>query len=263
MARNCLKLCHGPILSKMVQDGSMWSKMVWNGSGWFKVVQKGPRWSKIPNRQRCLKYWKKYKIHRRQVSSSSDYGQCWCVDLYCTLLKGQCRRKTVGFEWFVDIYLYPACLHHHLSCWYICWISARLFFLVSGTNLKDKQMQVKYQHNIINQRNRPVWVFSDCQRSWSIWLNFYLFWLSNSSKNFFERCLKELARQLVAFVNFTLVSEQICPFLLWSRFDFACLGFLRTWWQRWLREDCWQRISQRSLTCNIQPKVTNSEKKSF
>ena len=27
MSWNCLKLCHGPTLSKMIQDGSLWSKM--------------------------------------------------------------------------------------------------------------------------------------------------------------------------------------------------------------------------------------------
>ena len=39
MAWNYLKLCHGPRLSKMVQDGLKWSMMVWNGPIWSEMVQ--------------------------------------------------------------------------------------------------------------------------------------------------------------------------------------------------------------------------------
>ena len=76
MGWNCLKLCHGPILSKMIQDGSLWSKMVQDGLKWSMMAWNGPIWSetdqdgpRFQNGQRCLKHWKKYTLHTYGLSA--------------------------------------------------------------------------------------------------------------------------------------------------------------------------------------------------
>ena len=114
-------------------------------------------------------------------------------------------------------------MHHHLSCWYICWISARLFFLVSGTHLKDKKGSSQISAHCNQLAKRPVGVFSDCQRSWSKWVNFYLFWLSDSSKRFLWRMVEGACKTIgwrwnrvagVGWLSASFCIARICSFPL-------------------------------------------------